>query len=243
MKLKFLTSISSEQIDYKTLLQEILGVKKLRWYDSIRFIRVFKKLSLEIESLRQLKVKEIEESKDCKVKRPDSIDLIAYGAMTELQVLFENPGEREIAELISETIALSCYESHTKNSFDSDSREFKKFLEYVSNSDLVEMLGLYNWIDAELKASKDKWDRHFTSVLVHDKDWDNAGGKMMEKFHILSTIKTTCAAFNLNYYEVLKFPYALVMTNLLSDSTKGFIQDRMRAIIESRMRTENKNLK
>lgn len=240
MKLKFLTSLSREEVDYVTILREIFKVKTLRWYHSFYFLKTLKKLSQEIEELRKLDPKEVEENPDCKIKRPESIDLIAFGAMIELQVLFQNPGEREIGELIIETIAFSCYESHTKKPFDSETKDFETFKKLVADSDLVHMLGLYAWIDKQINASVDKWNNLFSNVKVDDKDWDNAGGNMMQKFHIINSIKKICSDFNLTYYEALKFPYALAQASALSDSTRGFIQDRMRVIIQARMKSNQK---
>lgn len=238
MKLRFLTPLSREEVDYSTILREVLKVKKVRWYHTIYFIRTFKKLSLEIEKLRDINPKNVEEHPDCRIKRPDSIDMIAYGAMTELQVLFQNPGTKEIGELMTEAIALVCYESHTKKPFDSDTEDFKKFKNYVADSDLIHMFGLHAWIDKQINASIEKWNGLFLSVKVEDKDWDNAGGAMMEKFYILNTIKKICVDFNVSYYDALKFPYALVQANSYSDATKGFIQDRMKTIIEARMKAK-----
>lgn len=237
MEIKFLTLLSKESIDYKELLKEKLGLKKVKWYHTIYFIKTFKKLVSEIEVLRNLEPKKVEESKDCKIIRPDSVDNISFGARVELQTLFENPGKKEISELIIESISLCCYESHTKNLFDSDSTLYKEFKKLIEKEDLVQMLGLYNWIDKQYNNSVTKWNNLFTQVRVFDQDWDNAGGSMMDKFDILNTIKKSCLAFNLDYHRVLQMPYGLIKANALSDATRFFIQDKIRIIVESRMKT------
>lgn len=236
MKLKFLTLLSKEDIDYKTILQERLGFTKARWYHTLYFIRSFKKLSEEVKELRNLDPKKVEESKDCRINKPENIESISYGAMVELQLLFQNPGEREIGELITESISLCCFESHTKKDFDSDSEDYKNFRKLIGEEDLIHMLGLYNWIDSSIIASTQKWNKLFQDVRVYDQDWDNAGGQMMDKFNVLTTVKKTCEAFNMDYYSALKLPYGLVQANSLSDATRYFIQDRMKSAIESRMR-------
>lgn len=236
MKLKFLTLLSEEKVDYKTLLSERLGLKKVRFYHTLYFINQYNKLAKEVEELRNLDPKKVEESEDCKIKRPTSIENISYGAMVELQTLFKNSEDKDIGELIIESISLSCFESHTKIPFDSDSKEFSKFKEHISNQDLVHMLGLFNWIDKQITASAEKWNKLFRDVMVFDPDWDNSGGAMMDKFSVLNTIKKTCSSFNLDYYKALQVPYGLVQANCLSDATKYFIQDRMRILIESRMK-------
>ena len=236
MKLKFLTTLSQEKVDFSTVLRECLGVKKVRWYHTIYFIKTYKKLYRETERIRALDPKRITESPDCKIKRPTSIDSIAFGATVELQILFQSPGEREIGELMTETIALSCYESCTGKLFDSDTEDFKKFKELVANSDLEQMLGLYNWIDKNLNEAQEKWNTLFSNVRIYDQDWDNAGGKDMEKFSVLNTIKAACSDFNLDYYRVLQAPYSLIQASSLSKATQDFIQDKMRLAIEVRMK-------
>lgn len=240
MKLKFLTLLSQESIDYATLLREEVGFKKVRWYHTLYFIRSFKKLIGEVEVLRNLEPKKVEESKLCRIKRPDAVDQLSYGASIELQTLFQNPGEREIDELIIECISICCFISHTNNKeFSSDTQEFKEFRKLISNEDLVHMLGLYNWIDKNINSSIEKWNSLFTQVRVHDQDWDNAGGdSLMSKFDILNTIKKTCLAFNLDYHQVLQIPYGLVQANSLSEATKSYIQDKMRIAIELRMQSK-----
>lgn len=238
MKLKFLTALSQEKVDFSIILRECLGVKKVRWYHTLYFIKVYKKLFRETEELRKLVPKEIPESPNCKIKRPESIESIAFGAMVELQILFQNPGEREVCELMIETISLSCYESHTKKPFDSETEDFKVFRELVSNSDLIQMLGLYNWIDKNFDETQEKWNTLFSGVKISDQDWDNAGGQMMDKFSVLNSIKAACRDFNLSYYDVLKLPFNLIQASSLSSATQNFIQDKMRAAIESKMKAK-----
>jgi len=238
MELKFLTLLSKEEVDYQVLLQERLGFTKARWYHTLYFIRSYNKLAKEVEVLRNLDPKKVEESEDCRVKRPDSIETISYGAMVELQILFNNSGDKEIGDLITDSISISCFEIHTKKEFDSDSEDYKSFRKFIEESDVVHMLGLYNWIDKQITDSVQKWDKLFKNVQVFDEDWDNAGGAMMEKFNVLNTIKKTCSSFNLDYYKALQLPYGLVQANSLSDATRYFIQDKMKIAIEAKMKAK-----
>lgn len=240
MKLKFLTLLSQEKVEYKDLLDEILGLRKVRWYHTIYFMRAFRKLFGEVEVIRNLNPILVEESVDCKITRPKNLELISYGAMTELRALTSAPGDKEIGELIIETISLACFESHTKKPFDSDSIEYSNFKKLVSESDLVHMLGLHNWLNKENNESIEKWNGLFKQLEVHDEEWDNAGGSMMDKFNILNTIKKSCSAFNLSYHEVLKLPFALIQANSLSDATTYLIRDRMRVSVEGKLRTKNR---
>lgn len=241
MELKFLTLLSEQEINYQVLLQKRLGKTKLRWYHTLLFIRTFRKLSKEIEVLRNLDPKKVEESPNCTIRRPEDIDSISYGAMVELQILFQNPGDRDIGELITEQIAISCYESHTKKDFDSDSEEFKKFRILVSEQDVVYMLGLHNWVHEQVEACIEKWNRLFKEVRTYDQDWDNAGGSAMDKFNILNTIKKICTSFNLTYYQALQVSYGLSQANSLSEATRYYIQDKMRIAIEARMKAKQQS--
>lgn len=238
MELKFLTLLSQEKLNYEVLLRGKMGLKKVRWWHTMFFIRSFKKLTQEVEVLRDLNPKTVEESKDCIIKKPDSLDSISYGAMVELQTLLQNPGSRDIDVLITEQISIACYESHTKSKFDSDSEDFKNFKTFVSNQDLVHMLGLHNWIHKQYNECTEKWNSLFKGVQVHDQDWDNAGGSNMDKFSILNSIKKACSAFNLGYHEALLLPYGLVQANSLSDATLNSIRDKIRIAVEARFRTE-----
>lgn len=239
MKLKLLTPLSKENVDYTTILREYLGVKKVRWYQTIYFIKLFRIIKLEAETIRNLDPKTIEENPDCKIIRPEGIDLIAFGAFVELQTLFNSPGDRDIVDLMTEAIALACYESHTKKPFDSDTDDFSKFRKLISESDLVHMLGLHRWIDKNINASIEKWNKLFSSVQVHDQDYDNAGGKLMEKFDVLNTIRNTCSDLNLDYFKVLQLPNGLVKSLSFNRATQAYVQDQMRIIIETRFKSQH----
>jgi hypothetical protein len=235
MELKFLTLLSTEQVDYKVLLQEKLGRKKLRWYHSFLFLRTLTELTKEVEVLRNLDPEKVKESTNCTITRPESVEMISYGAMIELQTLFQNGGDRGIGELITEQIAICCYESHTKKPFDSDTEDFAQFRKLVSEQEIVSMLGLHNWIHEKVEQCIEKWNNLFKEVRVYNQDWDNAGGEQMNKFNVLNTIRKICESFNVTYYQALQMPYGLTQATSLSDATQYAIQDRMRIAIEARM--------
>lgn len=242
MKIKFLTLLSKEEVDYTSLLVEILSLKKVRWYHTFYFIRTFKKIHREVEVFRNLDPLKIEEVKDCKIVRPKDLELIPYGAMVELRMLMQNPSKKEIGELIIETISIACYNSHTKSEeFDSDSDSYKEFVKLVSEQEVVSMLGLHNWIFSQNEKSIEKWNKLFTGVQVFDKDWDDAGGALMGKFDVLSTIKASCTDFNIDYKGAINLSFGLVQANTFSRMTSTFIQDKMRQTIQRRMQTESKH--
>lgn len=229
---------STNKIDVKQILQEILGTKRLRWYHALKFLKTYKSLSREIERLSQLDPKLVEENPNCKIKKPEQIDSISLGAMIELQIMFQNPGERTLQELYLNTLSLSLFESHCQKPFDSNSQEYKEFQQLLLNTDIETIFGLFNWVTSAYDKSIEFWNKQFNQVQVSNADWDQAGGKMMEKFSILNNIKSVCQEFNLSYQQALQIEYGLSQASQLSKATLSFIEDNMRVNMESRMRFE-----
>lgn len=234
MKLKHLNAIS-KGVDLKDILIEHLGVKKLRWYHTLYFMKISRQLILEAAVIQNLDPKKVEEDPNYKIIRPEAIDNIAFGAMVELQLLFSTPGDKEVGDLMIDMIALACFESHTKKPFDSDTEDFRSFKEELSESDLIGALGLFNWLDKAINESTELWNTVFKQVHVDNAEWDQAGGSMMDKFAMLNKVKSVCKDFNLDYYRSLQLPYNLVQSASLSNATANYIEDRMREVIESRM--------
>lgn len=242
-KLKHLDIISKETVDYKELANIIGRFNKWKFWKVFKFIKSFKEMYVEIESFNTLDFTKIEEDPNCKIKRPESIDMIPFSAMVELQILFgsANSPDREIGELVIDTISYSCYDSNCTVPFDSDSEAFKNFREEVANSELLPMIGLYRWIDASVTESQENWSNSFNQVEVFDKDYEQAGGSRMSQFNILMTIKNTCTDFNLPYKEALLMPYGMTQANSLAKATQAHIQHLMSQAIEERMRAERNN--
>jgi hypothetical protein len=241
-QLRHLDIISKEKIDYKGLVGTF---NRWKVWKVFSFIKSIKELYVEIEAFHTLDFEKVEESPDCKIKRPEEIDLIPFSAMVELQILFSSGGSinREMGELITDTIAYSCYSSNKEVPFDSDSDEFKSFRQEVSNTDLMQMLGLYKWVDRSIIKSQENWESLFQAVEVVDKDYEQAGGGRMSQFNIINTIKSTCTDFNIPYKEALLFPYGMTQANSLAKATQAHIQHLMSKAIEERMRAERERNK
>lgn len=244
-KLKHLDVISQEKVNYIELANIIGRFNRWKFWKVFKFIKSFKEMYAEIESFHKLDLNKIEESPNCKILRPESIDLIPFVAMVELQILFNSSDspDKEVGELITDTIAYSCYSSNRTVPFESDSKEFKEFREEVSNSDLLDMVGLYKWINKSVTESQRTWEILFQQVEVVDKDYEQAGGGRMSQFNVLMTIKNTCTDFNLPYKEALLLPYGMTQANSLAKATQTHIQHLMSKAIEERMRAERERNK
>lgn len=244
-KLKHLDIIAEEKVNYFVLIKEVSGFDKWRFWKVFHFIKSFKKIHAQVTNLRNIDLKNITEFPDCEIKRPENIDLIPFTAMIELQLLFgnQNSPDREIGDLMTETIAMACFSSNYNIPFDSDSEYFRLFKERVGNSNMLHMIGLYKWIDSAVSESSKFWERSFFEVEVVDRDYELAGGAKMNQFNVLMTIKNTCNDFNVPYKEALQMPYGMTQANSLAKATQGHIQHIMSQSIEARMRSEREKNK
>jgi hypothetical protein len=242
-KLKHIDIISSEKVDYTALMKDERGIRKYRFWQIFTFVNNFKKTMLQVEELRHIDFKNIAEVDDCKIKKPSDISLISFSAAIEIQSLFsKDNSEESIGELMAKTIAMCCFsENNYKVKFDSDSIEYKKFLEKVRNSELLSMVGLYHWIDKSFTQSDANWNKLFSDVSVPDKNYDEAGGHRMNGFKIITTIKNICRDFNVPYEESLQIPYGITQASALEAATQAHIQHLMTEIIERKMRNERKS--
>lgn len=239
IKLKHLDILSSEEVDYTSLMKDISIYSKWRFWKIFEFIKLFSTVRQEVELVRQTEVKEVSENSNCKILRPESINSIPFMAMIDLQALFDRGGEEKtIGNLIIETISIACFSSNNKQDYDSESIEFSNFRQQVANENIFDMLGLYNWLDQSIVESQLMWEEQFSEVEVTDKDYDNAGGRRMNKFNVLVTIKSICQDFNVPYKDALQMSYGITQANSLAKATQSHIQHLMSIAIEERMRNK-----
>ncbi len=125
--------------------------------------------------------------------------------------------------------------------YDRESQEFQEFREKVLDSNLVDMLGLFNWVNSVVEESQARWAEAFFKVEVADPDYVQAGGDRMNQFNIINTIKNTCVDFNIPYKEALQMPYGMTQVNSLAKATQGHIQHLMTKSIERRMKMQREN--
>lgn len=242
-KLKHLDIISAKQVDYSTLMKDVGEVNRWRSWKVFKFIETSKQLYHEVDIIRQMDVSKVRESEHCNIKRPNDIDIIPLSAMIELQMLFSNGSnsERPVGELIADMISIACFCANNAGDFDSDSEQFKTFKHQVQNSELIAMLGLYQWIDKAINKSSDIWDRRFKECEIIDKDYEQAGGSRMNQFSLILTIRNTCTDFCVTYQQALQMPYGITQANSLAKATQSHIQQIMTDIIEARMRSDRKS--
>lgn len=240
IKLKHLGLISTEQVDIKPILFDNYRYNKWKVWKIFELIRFTKDLTFKINEVRQMDFSKAEEIESCSIKRPKTIDIISFAAMIELNQFIENADTEKdgIETLISNVIAMACFSANVSGDFDTEDVSYQKFLNTVLNSDLVEMMGLYQWISDALNASSEYWSQRFGEVEVEDKDYMQAGGKRMNQFNVLNTIKSTATDFNISYKEALQMSYGMTQANSLSKATAAFVQNNMEKIIEARMKRE-----
>ena len=239
LKLKHLDAISKEEINYSILAKDLLNYNRWKFWKMFSLVKKIDKLQKHILEIRSLDFTKIEESEFCTIKRPSEIDEMPLIAMLELQGLFDRDVEDiAIGELIIQTISISCFSANSSSKFDIESDEFADFRNKVSGSDLVYSMGLYQWINSSFNKSSQDWNKAFFEVEVINGEYDQAGGKMMEKFNVLATIKNTCQDYNMDYYSAMQIPYGIVQATGLMKATAGYVEHKMSEIAEARMRTD-----
>lgn len=238
VKFKYLQGIVDGDVDYPSIMTEVFNFKNNRIGRKLVFAWKFKKSYQLIKSIEDIDPKTIEYSESCRIKRPKSIDYISYKAMLQAQALSGNPNDLPIVDLMTELIAIVCFEENHKSRFDTDSKEFKNFKNHIKNSSMLEMLGLFNWIDKAIEDSTLLWEKRFMKVHIDDPDYLMAGGMELNNFNVINTLKTICRDFNITIDEAWQQSYALVQTNSLSQATANFVQEQMRLIKEARMRQQ-----
>lgn len=240
IKLKFLGVVSAPEVDSTPIIKDSITYNRWKFWKVFSLIKFLRELSLKINEIRQMDFKDTPENKECRIKRPQNIDLIPFSAMIEVQQYFGNTegSEVDIEELVCNVISLVCYSTNNSQDFDSSSESYKEFKEYVSNSDLVHMMGLFKWIEESLTKSTALWGERFKEIQTIDKDYEAAGGSRMEQFNVLNTIKSTATDFNVPYKEAMLLPYGMTQANSLAKATSNHIQGIMTKIVEARMKQE-----
>lgn len=237
IKLKFLSVVSAKKVDTRLIIKDLITYNRWKFWKIFSLIRFLNALTAKINEIREMDFKEVREVKDCKIKRPQNIDLIPFASMIEVQQYFGNVegSSEKIENLVSNVISLVCYSQNKEKDFDSSSEDYKEFLQEVLDSDLVEMMAIYKWIEKALEASSSQWNERFKDVETVNKDYDSAGGSRMDQFNVLTTIKNTAIDFNIPYTEAMLMSYGMTQANSLSKATANHIQEIMSKIIEARM--------
>jgi len=241
LKLRHLEAITQEKIDYASLMVDIYGYKNSWLGKKLMFLKLFSKTYSLVEELKDTDPAKIEfDPEVCNIKCPQNIDTITFAAMMEIHSLMDSKQNRDIGDLMAEQIAIACYSENNEGNFDKDTLEYKNFKTHIDNSPAISMIGLYNHIYRQVLASAKMWQERFLSVQVEDKDYENAGGKRMGQFNVITTIKNSCNDFNVSYEQAWQLSYALTQTNSYSRATEAHIQKRMSDIKEERMKRERK---
>ena len=236
-KLKHLEELISSDPDYPKIMAEVCGYNNnwigRKWV----FVWKFRQAYALMQKYKNLSPKGVEENPNCNIKRPQNIDNISFMAMMDLQRLSTSNSE-DPSFLLAEMIAKACYGENVEGDYDSTSEKYLEFREKVLDEPLLDMLGLFNWIDKDLNRSTEFWTQKFAEVHVEDKDFQMAGGDRLDAFNVINTIKTICNDFNLTYEQAWQMSYSLTQVNSLAKATTAYVQEQMREIKEARMKRQ-----
>lgn len=239
-KLRHLDMLLDGKIDYAIFMVELNGYKNTWWNKRFLFMKSYMETYRFIEHIKQIDPKAIELNRECEILVPYDLDEISFSAMMELHALKNTDEDLSVAQLMSQLIAISCFSENNAEDFDIDSIAFQQFKQRIQQANALDMIGISNWVDAQLTESSKKWQQLFMDVEVEDKDYQQAGGQMMDKFNIVNTIKALCVDFNIKYAEAWQMSYSLTQINSLSKATSGYVQNQMSIIKEARMKANRK---
>ncbi|AGO49021.1 hypothetical protein Phi13:1_gp010 [Cellulophaga phage phi13:1] len=238
IKLKHLSQIAQPNFVPRDLIKLVLGWKTTNVIKEFIFRKKIIKAFDIILAARQLKTDEIEMT-DCQIKLPSMIDAITFKAMMELQSMMTSDDDSVgIENVIAKIIAIATFSANHEQDFDSSCIEFQHFEIDILDSDLEQMLGLYNWILKQLDQSNKDWSNRFLSVELVDEDYQKSGGSRMNQFNVITTLKNICSDFNVTFDQAWQMQYAITQTNSYSKATYNHIQDQMRQLKEAKMKTQ-----
>jgi len=238
-KLKHLQIIDKPNLDYLALMQELLGFNPKKFLHKVRLKKYLDLMNLMVEEFKNVDPKEIKENPDCPIKHPKDIGEITFAAMMELNVLVEKdiPAEDMMADFIS----IVCFSENVKKDFLYREEDYNRFKEEVLNSNVLDMLAIFNWIIDAVVASNKAWETLFFNVEVSDPDWDAAGGQKMSAFNVIQSIKAICKDLNVTYHQAWQIPHAVVQASNLATATASYIQSEMTKIKEQKMKSQRKS--
>ncbi len=240
-KLKHLVELLKPTPDITLIMTDVCGFRNNWIGRKFVFTKKVKEAYKVLEDFKTLEPKKVLENPDCKILRPSNIDHITFMAMLDTQSHLSKGGDGGESYMIGELIAKVCFSENYNVDYDTSSKEFIEFREKVLNQPLLDMLGLFNWIDEALEDSTTFWNQRFLEVEVEDIDLDTAGGGSLSSFNVVNSIKQICNDFNLTLKDAWQISYTMSQTNSLAKASERFIQDRVRILKESKMKASRRN--
>jgi len=220
--------LDEENKDIAILMVDILGYKNSIFGKTKFFVKSFKKIKVITNELEDMDFENIPVNENSDIKKPNTINEIPYLAMLNLRGLVESKSELSISNYMARVIAISTYSENRTSLYKPDSKSFNHYVDSLMNTNMFDMLALYNWILKDIKKTSKEWDEQFMSVEVKDNYLENAGGAGLNQFNVINTIKGICEDFNVSDEEAMYKSYNLVMTNNYSKAYSGFVQDNIR---------------
>lgn len=237
-KLKHIGLIS-DKVDVSLIMTQVFGYKNT-WIDRhIMFRYKIGRIIPIIENILKKDISKVQLSDKCTIRYPKNIDGLSFQCRLEIGNI--KGGDTNIGDRIIDIITLACFSTHHQATFNSDSKLFAAFRDYVSNQSLIDMFGLYNDIETKLLNSNELWNGEFLKMKVVDLDYDEANGPaIMGRFNLLESAKKIQRDFQVSYKEAFLTPYGLVQWNNLQSASGVCVEDRMRVIKERKMRMSRK---
>jgi hypothetical protein len=236
VKLKHLSILVSENIDYPKLMIEVLNYKNSFFNKTKNFTKSFQKIYSLVSEINKIKYETLLLNKESAIVNPTRIGHICYLAMLELINSINNPADKEnISEHMAHVIAIACYEQNKESKFDSKSKSFKNFKQQILNQPLLDMAALHYWVISQVKESNKKWEQKFNAVHVADEDAEKGGISELKIFNVITTLGNICKDFNYSEKEAWYIPYSFVQENSYKKAYEYFVQDRIRQIKEAKI--------
>lgn len=242
-KLKHLNILIEEdkaKQDLSILMIDILGYKNSFFGKTKWFFKNFIKIKQIVGDIEREDYKSIKLNKNSPIKFALSIDHISYAQMLELQSFVNNENDLLMAEHIAKIITIATYSENKEAKYESGNKSWTAYNELILNSNMFDMIGLYNFIIEDLKQTSKDWQDRFFSVEVIDKDLEKAGGQELAQFNVINTIKAICEDFNCDEKQAWEKSYYLVMTNSYSKAYASFVQQKIQVQKEAEIKLKQK---
>lgn len=230
-----------EKRDTSILMKEILGYKQSFFSKTKWFLKNFVKIKEITNEIVSIKYEDIELDKEHHIKYPAAIDHISYLQMVNLQSLTNSPNDFTMSEHMARVIAIATYSENKFSKYEPESESFIRYKNYILESKMFSMIGLYTFIMNGLEKVGKSWDEKFLSVEVIDEDLEAHGGEQLQQFNIINTIKTICSDFNCDESEAWHKSYYMVMSNSYSKAYANYIQKQIQITKEAQIRSKQIN--
>ena len=243
LRLRDLPAIMGEKLDMEYLLREVAQYKVPKKNKGKDFVNAYEEMLLFTTDFmdKYSLDEEFVVSSTNTIKSPVQIDAISYVGTLELQSLRASSSDLPLEEFVKKFLGLACFEAnHKGENLDNESDSYKAFEEKIFNSDLIEMLSMYKYLDKLMEENQKFWSQKFFEVSSPDPDYTQAGGDRMNAFNVIETLEAMCSRFNVSHKEAWHIPYNMVQASNLAKATQSDIQSKMSDIKEAKAKQKQR---